>query len=488
MPARVDLRERAWFLGLGMLAVLLGVAAGVDPPVAIAGAVGLAFVVLVMADLTVGLCLFAVVAFLDLLPHLGGSALSFTKIVGFLLAISWLAKVSTQQDSRNDFVGAHPTFAYVLALFVGWSALSLTWAESPGEGATPLLRYGLNLILFLIVYTAVRTPRHFMWTVGAYVTGAALAAGYGILNPPQNVAYYDVTRVSGTIGDPNELASVLVGGTVLAAGLAATLKRAPLLRMAAGTASALCAAGIFLSLSRGGLVALAFALLAAIVVAGRWRVQAMVLALLVGIGAFVYFGFYASPDAIKRVTSFGSGTGRTDIWTVGWRMVQAHPARGVGVGNYRTSSIHYLLEPGAIQRDEFIVDTPKVAHNTYLQVLAELGIVGAALFISIIGFSLLCVLRAARIFERLKEPSMELMSRALLVALSGILAADFFISEEFSKQLWLLLGLGPALLAIAIAHRRERAHELDGELDDEVPALRVRAGEPALSHLSPPTA
>ena len=458
MAARLDFRERAWQLALAGLAVVLGVGAGVDPRIAVAAAIGLAFVVLVMADLTIGLCLFAVVAFLDVLPHLGGSLVSFTKIIGFLLAISWMAKVSSSPDSRNDFLAAHPMFTYVLALFIGWSALSLTWAEKSGVGGTPLLRYCLNLVLFLIVYTAVRTPRHLMWTVGAYVAGSAAAAGYGILNPPTNVAYYDVTRVSGTIGDPNELAAVLVGGTVLAAALAVTLKRSPLVRIGAAGASALCAAGIFLSLSRGGLVALAFALLAAIFVAGRrWRAQALVMALIVATGAFVYFGFYASHDAANRVTSFGGGTGRTDIWTVGWRMVQAHPIAGVGVGNYQTSAIHYLLQPGALQRDEFIVDTPKVAHNTYLQVLAELGIVGAVLFISIIGFSLLCILRAARIFERLGDRSMELMSRALLVALCGVLAADFFISEEFSKQLWLLLGLGPALLGIATSAKRDRA-------------------------------
>src|SRR5438067_766626 len=462
MAARVDLRGRTWQLALAGVAVLLGIAAGVDPRIAVAGAIGLAFVALVMADLTIGLCLFAVVAFLDVLPHLGGSLVSFTKIVGFLLAISWLAKVSSDDDSRNDFLAAHPTFSYVLMLFIGWTALSITWAEKPGVGTTPLLRYALSLILFLIVFTAVRRSRDFRWAVGAYVLGSALAAGYGILKPPQDVAYYDVTRVSGTIGDPNELAAVLVGGTVLAAGLAATLKNAPLLRLAAGAAAALCAAGIFMSLSRGGLVALGFSLVAAVLVAGRhWRGQALALAVLIAIGAFVYFGFYASPTAASRVTSFGSGTGRTSIWTVGWRMVQAHPANGVGVGNYQTSAIHYLLEPGALQCDEFIVDTPKVAHNTYLQVLAELGIVGLTLFVAIIGFSLLCILRAARIFERLGDAPMELMSRALLVALCGVLAADFFISEEFSKQLWLLLGLGPALLAIATAARRRSVSQPD---------------------------
>jgi O-antigen ligase len=458
MAAQLDLRERLLQLGIAALAVLLGVGAGVDPRIAVAAAIGLGFVVLVMSDLTIGLCLFAIVAFLDVLPHLGGSALSFTKIVGFLLAVSWLAKVSSSHDERNDFLAEHPTFTYVLVLFIGWSALSLTWAEEVSVGTTPLLRYTLNLVLFLIVYSAVRTPRQLAWVIGAYVAGAALAAGYGVLNPPTDTAYYDVTRVSGTIGDPNELASVLVGGTILAAALAVTLKGAPLLRVLSGGASVLCAAGIFLSLSRGGLVALAFSLVAAVVVAGRrWRLQALGLAVAVGVGAFVYFGFYADQTAASRVTSFGNGTGRTDIWTVGWRMVQAHPVRGVGVGNYKTSSIHYLLQPGAIERDEFIVDTPKVAHNTYLQVLAELGVVGASMFLAIVGFSLLCILKAARIFERLGDETMELMSRALLVALCGVLAADFFISEEFSKQLWLLLGLGPALLGIAKAATGRRA-------------------------------
>jgi len=194
---------------------------------------------------------------------------------------------------------------------------------------------------------------------------------------------------------------------------------------------------------------------AAVVVAGRrWRGQAVALAVVIAAAGFFYFGFYASAGAASRVTSFGSGTGRTDIWTVGWRMVQAHPGTGVGVGNYQTSAVHYLLQPGVILRPEFIVDTPKVAHNTYLQVLAELGVPGIAMFLAIIGFSLLCILRAARIFERLGDPPMELLSRALLVALCGVLAADFFISEEFSKQLWLLLGLGPALLGIATTAKR----------------------------------
>ena len=51
---------------------------------------------------------------------------------------------------------------------------------------------------------------------------------------------------------------------------------------------------------------------------------------------------------------------------------------------------------------------------------------------------------------------MESCARAVVVALVAVFVADFFVSEQLSKTLWLLLGLGPALLAIA-ARRPEPA-------------------------------
>jgi hypothetical protein len=44
---------------------------------------------------------------------------------------------------------------------------------------------------------------------------------------------------------------------------------------------------------------------------------------------------------------------------------------------------------------------------------------------------------------------MELLARGLIAGLIGLLAADFFISDQFSKALWLLLALGPAMLMLA---------------------------------------
>jgi hypothetical protein len=107
-------------------------------------------------------------------------------------------------------------------------------------------------------------------------------------------------------------------------------------------------------------------------------------------------------------------------------------------------------------------------------------VVGLIPFLIIMFFPLVCALRAARLFERRGDRDMELISRAVFVGLVGILAADFFLSGQFSKQLWLLLGMGPALLAIAEGTREKASAEPEGgavgplapERLEPVPSLR----------------
>jgi O-antigen ligase len=198
-------------------------------------------------------------------------------------------------------------------------------------------------------------------------------------------------------------------------------------------------------------------MIASLFVAGRWRppiVSMMAVVALLGIG---YYALAAPQESRDRITKLDGGTGRTDIWRIGGRMIEAQPVRGVGSGNFQLTSGHYLLErPGAVKYDYFI-DKPKVAHNTYLHVLAELGLIGLGLFLAIIGFAVGCTYVAAKRFMEAGDRDMELLTRGLLLAIIGLLAADFFISAQYSKQLWLLLGLGPAMLAIAKTRARRQA-------------------------------
>jgi O-antigen ligase len=207
---------------------------------------------------------------------------------------------------------------------------------------------------------------------------------------------------------------------------------------------------VLLTLSRAGLIALALVLLVGIMLAGRWRTRAITVTVIAALGVVSYFAFFTTPYERERITRVQGGAGRIDLWTVGWRMAEDKPLTGVGAGNYKENSPKYLIsEPGPIVRDDFILDRPKETHNIYLQVLAELGVPGLLLFLSVIGFSLVCTGRAARAFKALGERRLQALAWAFLLALIAILVTDFFQSEQFSKQLWLLLALGPALLALS---------------------------------------
>jgi O-antigen ligase len=475
--AAPELRTRAFRLVLAGLALLVGLLAGIDPKMAIVAALGLLFVLGVVSDLAVGLALFAVVSFLDVLPA-GGASVSFAKAAGLLLALAWLATLATRTQTENDFAGAHPMVTYLLILFVAWVGLSSLWAEQPANAFESLYRYALNLALFPIVYTAVRTGRHVNWVLAAFMAGAVVSALYGIVTPVPPTTGVDTARLSGAGLDPNQLAALLVASIALAgAFFAGGVKSTPGTRAAALAVIGFCLAGVLLSLSRGGLVALGVAMVTAVIFGGRWRMSALALLVVVAGSAYTYIAFFANPVERARITHPQGGTGRTDIWAVGWRMVEAHPVAGVGAGNFPVSSVHYLLKPGLIQRSDFIVDKPKVAHNLYLGVLAELGVVGLALFLSIIGFSLWCVISATHQFVRSKDRRMELLSRALFVALVALLAADFFLSEQFSKQLWLLLALGPALMAVSRREAREAEPEASAPQPTPPPRAEALAGQ-----------
>lgn len=434
---------------LSVLALMLGYVAVVSPPIAVAGAVAIAFVVVSLANLTVGVCLFAFVSFLEVLPGLG--ELSATKLAGLVVALSWIAAVAAQQDDEKQLISSHPGISGLAVLFLAWTATSVTWAEDSGEALYSLMRFSLNLCLLPIVFAGIRTRRHALWYAGLFIAGTLLSSFYGTVIAPGDADAAAEGRLTGAGVDPNYLATSLVASIALTLAIATGRTHSGIARAVALASAGFCAIALVLTVSRTGLTALAAAMIAGILLAGPQRRVAIgtIAALLAGM-VVLYFAALAPQAARDRITEVTGGTGRTDIWAVGWRMVEAEPLHGVGAANFPVSSIHYLLaKPGALLRDDFIVDHPKVAHNIYLETLAELGVVGLVLLVALLGSVLWCGLRAAWEFRRREDTAMELLARGWLVAILGVLAGAFFNSLQYTKPLWLLVAFGPCLLAVA---------------------------------------
>ncbi len=269
----------------------------------------------------------------------------------------------------------------------------------------------------------------------------------------------DAQRLAGGIGDANEFAALLVPSLVFAA-FALAVYRAPLVRLGLVVALGLVGIALLLTQSRGGLVALGVSGVAIAFFAGPLRLRAFALLLCVAALGFFYYTLVAPPESLTRITHFsaGGGTGRSDLWSIALDMWKDRPVLGVGAGNFQLVEPRYAISTINLARPDLVVDTPKVAHNTYLHVLTELGVVGLAAFLLAVVASLRSATGAVRTFARAGLRDHELVGRALVIGAIGMLAAFTFISAQYEKQLWLMLGLLAASSSLA------RASALDATL------------------------
>ncbi len=436
---------RLWHVGVFLLAALTGVVAGVSPLFGVAFALGIAYVLIVISDLMAALVVFAAVTFLESVE--GFEGLSLAKAAGALLALAWIAMVATDRTDGRMLPKDHPGLTLLCAALGTWALLSTTWAEMPVEALSAAFRWILNIVLLFIIYVAVRETKHVRWIFWVFILGSLGSTALGLVSGTETEG-----RIGGSGINANYLGEMLIITVAVAATLAANREVAPPARALAALCSVLSVVAIFATVSRGALVGLIVSVLVAPFLIGpRRRVPTFVIGGFAAIIAVMALLTFAPTQDIRRLSGQDdrTGSGRTDIWKVGLRMYKANAVKGVGAGNFANSNVHYLLEPGVVQRSDHIIDAPKPAHNVYLQAAAELGTIGLLLFVGLLTFILNLLLRAARRFRAAQDRASELLARGLLIGMVGHLAALFFSTAIYSKQLWLMLAVAVAIDAIS---------------------------------------
>jgi O-antigen ligase len=172
-------------------------------------------------------------------------------------------------------------------------------------------------------------------------------------------------------------------------------------------------ASITWSLSKAGVVAMFCSMLAMGLLAagrhlsGRRRVAAFITLALATLVIFLFF----TPTRLVEAFAVLAGDqteGRLPIWRNTLSLIAAYPIAGVGLGNFY---------PGLLPYQTYSNELAWVhAHNDYLQLFAELGIVGAFLLAALMALVSWRAVRTA-LFERSREEYL------LALACSGALAA-----------------------------------------------------------------
>ncbi|HEU4642461.1 MAG TPA: O-antigen ligase family protein [Gemmatimonadaceae bacterium] len=138
--------------------------------------------------------------------------------------------------------------------------------------------------------------------------------------------------------------------------------------------------------------------------------------------------------------------GRIEVWKRGVGYVVHNPVLGVGVGSYPVAE-GTLSEIGRQLQARGKGFKWSVAHNSFLETAAELGIPGLLLFIGIFAVTIrtMARIRPGRYFGPLVGKRETALSQMLTGSFVGYSVAGFFVSAEYFSYLFFLLGLAVGL-------------------------------------------
>jgi len=205
--------------------------------------------------------------------------------------------------------------------------------------------------------------------------------------------------------------------------------------------------GLWLSASRSAVAAATLATVGVLVwsLTARSRSRLVVAAAMGALGLIVVSGgvelWTLSHDQLSRATSY-----RLQFNETSQRMIASRPIAGVGMGRYYAESALFLSPELAWQYGF------ENAHNYFLQVAAELGVPGFALFAGLLGAGLWRAARAAIACPR------DMRLAGVVCGTAAWLGTAFvshpFLVDEVALPFWvqfgLLIGLSGAALTPSV--------------------------------------
>jgi O-antigen ligase len=313
------------------------------------------------------------------------------------------------------------TFHVAAVLFWAWAALELFLSHYGERLPYKFWTYGQLILVLLMIWELAPSEQRIRGLMTAYVFGAYVAAfeTFKVFRRDAGA----LRRFSAGGLDGNDLAMTLALALPMAWYLGMTYRK-PLLRWACRAYLPVGVLTVGLTGSRGGMLATTAALLVVPLSMTRLSPGRIASAgvMLAAAGALAVA--YVPQTLIERLASTGTEVeggsfgGRGKLWKAGLAVLPEHPVLGVGTGGYK-SAITPKLGPAA-----------QVAHNSYLSVLVEQGIVGFVLFMMMF----VAVFRSI-----LKLPMLE--RRVALVLLATLSIAMLPLTWEDRRPSWFVLAV-----------------------------------------------
>jgi O-antigen ligase len=381
-----------------------------------------------------------------LIPAVFAPLLDQTMVILCLAAVGFFSVTVRFGCEKNRRLYPSPVNKYIVLFSAVYMVATITSVAPSGSLFTGLLT--VLVTLFAVVFdNAVTTKRQADLAVRLFVLAGVLVSLYGIYQ----YLYYDpgsagtwidsdkfsdiTNRVYSTLGNPNVLGEYLLLITPFSFACVLTSKTWPkrLLYLAFTAAMLLC---MLFTTSRGGWLGILFA-------AAVFAVMLDARLILAGLAGLIALYFILPDWAIQRFASIGdlsdsSTSYRVYIWLGTIAMLRDYWLSGIGPGNAAFNTIYPAYSYNTIAAPH--------AHNLFLQLACDAGIVGLALFLMVV-FSYYRMTFGA--FSEEKDHETRVYLIAGISAVSGFLLqglTDYsFYNHRVTLFFWVVVALGSVL-------------------------------------------
>lgn len=357
-----------------------------------------------------------------------------SRATGFLVAAFWAFTIVVTGRFRKPDL-----FHVAVCLFMLWNVMSAFWSLDVEETVVRIQTLFQLLVLVWILWDLYTTPAALKAGLQAYVLGAYVSIGSTIVNylMSKETSYL---RYAAAGFDPNDLGVMLALGIPVAWHLALSDGNSTMtqvLRLVNYAYLPAATLAIMLTASRGALLAALPAFLFVIRSLTRLNLFPRVLISMALAAALFALQPLVPQSSFQRLGTIGTSItagslgDRVYIWQEGIVVFSEHPLSGIGSGAFRAA-----------------VESGTVAHNVFLSVLAEVGIVGFVLFVLILAMT---------IYQAMHQPKWD--ARFWLTILLVWALGAFSLTWEHRKPTWLFLGLAAVSAGLSV-RRDEAVHAL----------------------------
>ncbi len=298
--------------------------------------------------------------------------------------------------------------------------------------------YAFYVIISVLLITNVTELRRYIWGM---MVGSMVVVIYGIYSVPTWGGFEGTGRAGayGMYENHNDYSFIIVQVFPFLY-LYRRTEKSMLKRLLLGLSMVACMAGMFMSLSRGGMMAIMLEVLLFILIAMEGRARFFLIPIMAAfaIGGISYqYAKRAENQKGSDYTAEAAEEGRFELWKAGFKMFLGNPILGVGSRRYKEVS----AQDSTLGHDL----RGKVSHNTYVEVLANTGIIGIVSFLMLLKSMLKNLRRRIPVNG---SPWLDATRKGALIAFLGLLFRAMLDAKPHDWNFYLLCSLAIAIYAL----------------------------------------